>query len=653
MCGIAGIIPFRDSPLASRERIAAMTAALHHRGPDESGLYLDNHAALGHARLSIIDLSSGTQPIHNEDETLWIVFNGEIFNYPELREELIAKGHRFYTTSDTEPILHLYEEKGATCVEDLNGQFAFAIWDTKNRSCFLARDRIGIRPLYYTETGPELIFASEIKSIFTNPGVPREIDPVAMDQTFTFWAPLPGRTPFKRIRELPAGHTLTVQNGETDLVRYWNMPFAPKEHQLDSSPDSLCEEIQSLLKEATRIRLRADVPVGTYLSGGLDSSGITALVAQNFNRDVPTFGIRFEDATYDEGTCQREMVDFLGVNHTELCASDAAISAALPDVIWHSEKPLLRTAPAPLYLLSQEVRKHDLKVVLTGEGSDEIFGGYNIFREAIVRRFWARCPQSPRRAGLIEQLYPYIFKDPKLRPMMQAFFARGLENTDDPLYSHRLRWENTARIKGYFSADLKAAVGSYSGLDELREALPTEFSTWDHLTQAQYLESTLFLSTYLLSSQGDRMAMGNSVEIRLPFLDPNLMEFMGRVPSIWKILGLKEKYLLKKSFRGILPDSIALRPKHPYRAPAPLLNEQLLQAARRETGLFDPIRVDRLIKKLEATPALSETDSMALTGIITTQLLHEQYIETFAPHRATVFTPARVIDRRRTSKETE
>ena len=220
----------------------------------------------------------------------------------------------------------------------------------------------------------------------------------------SFWAPLPGRTPFKRIRELPAGHHLTFQNGETHLVRYWNMPFVPKEQQLDGSPDSLCEEIQFRLKEAVRIRLRADVPVGTYLSGGLDSSGITALVAQNFNQNVQTFGIRFEDADYDEGTYQREMVDFLGVNHTELCASNAGISSALPDVVWHSEKPLLRTAPVPLYLLSQEVRKNNLKVVLTGEGSDEIFGGYNIFREAMVRRFWARFPQSEGRAGLIEKL---------------------------------------------------------------------------------------------------------------------------------------------------------------------------------------------------------------------------------------------------------
>ena len=652
MCGIAGILPFRAGSPGSRERIADMTAALHHRGPDESGLYLDDHAALGHARLSIIDLSGGTQPMHNEDKTLWIVFNGEIFNYLELREELIAKGHRFYTTSDTETILHQYEEKGAACVKDFNGQFAFAIWDTIKRSCFLARDRVGIRPLYYTETGSEFIFASEIKSIFTNPGIPREIDPVAMDQSFTFWAPLPGRTPFKRIRELPAGHHLTVRNGEADLVRYWSMPFVPKEQQLDWSPDRICDEIQSRLKEATRIRLRADVPIGTYLSGGLDSSGITAIVAQNFNSNVQTFGIRFENADYDEGTYQREMVRYLGVNHTELCASDADISAALPAVVWHSEKPLLRTAPVPLYLLSKEVRRHDLKVVLTGEGSDEIFGGYNIFREALVRRFWSRFPKSDRRAGLVEQLYPYIFKDPKLRPMMRAFFARGLEETDDPLYSHRLRWENTARIKGYFSEDLKAAIGSYSGLQELRETLPDEFRTWDHLAQAQYLESSLFLSNYLLSSQGDRVAMGNSIEIRLPFLDVNVMEFMGRVPAVWKILGLKEKYLLKKSFRGTLPDSIALRPKHPYRAPAPLLNEPLLQAARHTTGLFDPARVGQLIKKAQAAPALSETDSMALTGILTAQILHNQYIETFAPHRADAFPPALVIDRRTTAKET-
>lgn len=654
MCGIAGIV---GNP-HTKKRILAMTAALRHRGPDESGIYLDESVALGHTRLSIIDLSSGTQPIHNEDESMWIIFNGEIFNYPELRNELIAKGHRFYTTTDTEVILHLYEEKGAGCLGDLNGQFAFAIWDTRNQSCLLARDRVGIRPLYYTESGSELIFASEIKSIFMNPQVTREIDPIAMDQTFTFWSPLPGRTPFKGISELPAGHCLLFQDGTSSIVRYWDFPFVPKQEQLDWSPDRISEQIQVLLKEATRIRLRADVPVGTYLSGGLDSSGITALVARNFNRNVQTFGISFEDESYDESDYQRKMVEFLKVKHTELVVSNNDIGDALPDVVWYSEKPLLRTAPVPLYLLAKQVRSENLKVVLTGEGSDEVFGGYNIFREASVRRFWSKFPDSEKRADLITHLYPYIFKDPKLKPMMRAFFARGLNQTGDPLFSHLLRWGNTARIKNYFSESLKSSIGSYSGYDEVRDSLPQEFHTWDHLAQAQYLEMNIFMGNYLLSSQGDRMAMGRSVEIRMPYLDPNVMAFMGRVPANWKILGLKEKYILKKSFRGILPDCIAFRPKQPYRAPVSgslsglgleeQMRELLSPNALQRSGLFEPDRVARLMQMTESGQPVGETDDMALAGILTTQMLHSQFVENFRQYDHGSFSPDLIIDRRET-----
>jgi len=656
MCGIAGIVQYRGRKPVSRQRLAAMVDALHHRGPDETGLYLDNRAGLGHARLSIIDLSSGTQPIHNEDQTLWITFNGEIFNYPELRKNLEARGHRFYTTTDTEVILHLYEEKGEACLDDLNGQFAFAIWNAEKQTCFLARDRFGIRPLYYTVLDGTLLFASEIKSIFTCPAVPREIDPVAMDQVFTFWAPLPGRTPFKNIRELPAGHCMVVDDGRLETRRYWQMPFRPKADQLDWAPRRIAEEIQARLKEAVRIRLRADVPVGTYLSGGLDSSGITALVARNFQKDVKTFGICFENAAFDEGIYQRRMAEFLGTDHVEQVMSNTQIGSALPDIVWFAEKPLLRTAPVPLFLLSKTVREHNLKVVLTGEGSDEVFGGYNIFREACVRRFWARFPDSEKRANLISHLYPYIFNDPRLKRMMLPFFAKGLDQTDDPLFSHLIRWGNTARIKGYFSDDLAAAVSGYDGLEEVREGLPAEFSEWDHLQQAQHLEMSIFMSCYLLSSQGDRTAMGHSVEVRMPYLDPDVLEFAGRIPANWKILGLKEKYLLKQSFRGTLPDDIALRPKHPYRAPIveslfggdnreatlALLNE----AALREAGLFDPARVGRLIKKLIGGAHPGETDGMALTGIVTAQWLHERFIRNFPKNEPPGPEPGLVIDRR-------
>ena len=338
MCGIAGIHNLKEPRSISPDLIRKMIGVIHHRGPDESGIFLDDWVGLGHARLSIIDLFSGSQPIHNEEKNLWIIYNGEIFNYPELRQELLKKGHRFYTTTDTEVILHLYEEKGPSCLEDLNGQFAFAIWNSKNRELFLARDRVGIRPLYYTIRKDTLLFASEIKSIFMSDAISRMIDPIAFDQIFTFWTTLPGKTMFKDIHELPPGHYMKVHRGQVTIRKYWDIPYCPSDEQLDWTPERISEKIQELLYDAIRIRLRADVPVGAYLSGGLDSSGITTLIARNFNNKVKTFGIRFEEEDFDEGDQQKDMVLFLNANHREIHATNEKIRVSFPEVIWHSEK---------------------------------------------------------------------------------------------------------------------------------------------------------------------------------------------------------------------------------------------------------------------------------------------------------------------------
>ena len=422
MCGIAGICTLVGSKRISAESIIRMAGALNHRGPDETGIYLDDSIGLGHTRLSIIDLSGGSQPIHNEDETLWIIYNGEIFNYLELKEDLIKRGHRFYTSSDTEVILHLFEEKGPSCLRQLNGQFALAIWNSKSKELFLARDRMGIRPLHYIVHDHRIIFASEIKAIFMNEEVPRRIDPIAIDQIFTFWTTLPGRTVFQGIQELLPGHFLVVRNGEISIRKYWDIPFSQPGEQLDWPVERICEEIQGLLHDAIRVRLRADVPVGCYLSGGLDSSGITSLVKNKFNNRLRTFGIRFEQGEFDESKYQDCMIDVLKTDHTNLQVTNENIGAVFSDVIWHCEKPILRTAPAPLFMLSKTVRDNGFKVVLTGEGADEVFGGYNIFRETLVRKFWARQPASRLRPLLIGKLYPYIFNDPRLKTTLQAFF---------------------------------------------------------------------------------------------------------------------------------------------------------------------------------------------------------------------------------------
>ena len=656
MCGIAGICHIDGPDGVSLDTIKSMVGVLGHRGPDESGVYLDDHVGLGHARLSIIDLSSGVQPIHNEDKSMWIVYNGEVFNYVELKQALEKKGHRFYTTSDTEVVLHLYEEEGPDCLARLNGQFGLAIWDAKKKELFLARDRLGIRPLYYTIADETLVFGSEIKSIFMNDSVTREIDPVAMDQIFTFWTTLTPRTVFKDIYELPPGHYLKTSNGKVTFRKYWDIPLHGRQEQYDLAPQEICQQVQDLLQDAVRIRLRADVPVGCYLSGGLDSSGASALVVKNFNNDVRTFGIRFEQDGFDEGEHQDRMVSYLGTNHTEITATNEKIGASLPECLWHTEKPVLRTAPIPLFLLSDVVNKSGYKVVLTGEGADEVFGGYNIFREAKVRRFWARYPESQSRAGLLGQLYPYIFSNPRLKRTLQSFFARGLDKTDDPIYSHLIRWENTSRLKTFFSAEISNAIGSYCGYKQVRESLPKAYAQADNLAKAQYLEMSIFLSNYLLSSQGDRVAMAHSLEIRLPYLDPRVIDFMGRVPAKWKIMGLNEKHILKKSFQGILPNEITGRSKHPYRAPIKqsLLNEKTSEYTREtlseksleKTGLFDAGKVTRLLRKLETLDSPSEIDNMALVGILSSQLVYNQFIEEFPARRGCSASLSLLVDRR-------
>lgn len=656
MCGIAGICHIDGPNGVSLNSIKRMIGTLCHRGPDETGIYLDDQVGLGHARLSIIDLSSGVQPIHNEDKSLWIVYNGEVFNYPELKEDLLQKGHRFYTTSDTEVVLHLYEEEGPDCLVQLNGQFAMAIWDAKKKQLFLARDRVGIRPLYYTILNNTVIFGSEIKSIFSNKNVSRQIDPIAMDQIFTFWTTLTPRTVFKDIYELPPGHYMKTSDGKVTIKKYWDIPLCPRDEHSDLAPKEICGQVRDLLQDAVRIRLRADVPVGCYLSGGLDSSGAAALVVRNFNKDVRTFGIRFDCGGFDEGEYQNLMVSYLNVNHTDLKATDEKIGVSLPDCLWHCEKPLLRTGPVPLFLLSDVVRKSGYKVVLTGEGADEVFGGYNIFREAKVRRFLAKYPDSQGRAELIGRLYPYIFDNPRLKRTLQSFFARGLDQIDDPIFSHFIRWENTSRIKTFFSRELNEAIGQYNGYEQVRQSLPEGFERADDFSRAQYLEMAIFLSNYLLSSQGDRVAMAHSVEIRLPFLDPRVMDFMARVPAKWKILGLNEKYILKKSFEGILPKEIVSRPKNPYRAPIKqsLLNEKtaeytkeaLSEKSLSRAGLFDAGKVTKLLRKAQAVDNPSEIDSMALVGVLSSQLIHRQFVQDFPARPDNSVSPALIVDRR-------
>ena len=656
MCGIVGVHNLGFKASIDLNSLRQMMGVIRHRGPDEAGIYIDDCIGLGHTRLSIIDLESGSQPIHNEDETLWIVYNGETYNYTELREELQQKGHRFYTTSDTEVVVHLYEEYGTECLNLLNGQFAFAIWNSREQTLFMARDRLGIRPLHYAVCENRLIFGSEIKSILTHQNVPRRLDPIALDQIFTFWTTISPRTVFEGVHEIPPGHYLLCRQGEPTVHRYWSVPLVRPQDQLETPPERLCDDIYEVLLDAIRIRLRADVPVGSYLSGGLDSSIITSMIVNNFDNHVRTFGITFEEADYDEADYQHEMVNFLQCRHSEIQATNESIGSEFQEAVWHCEKPLLRTSPIPMLRLSRLVRDSGFKVVLSGEGADEVFGGYNIFREAKIRRFWARSPQSDRRADLIGRLYPYIFNNPRLRRTMRGFFARGLDQVDDPLYSHQLRWGNTSRLKRFFSDELKEQIGEYDSCEELTDSLPKSFADVDHFARTQYLEMTVFLSNYLLSSQGDRMAMANSVETRLPYLDYRVIDLMSRVPAKWKILGLNEKHILKRVFKGQLPERITARAKHPYRAPirqglldsstGDYTRDMLSSESVGRAGIFNPERVDMFIRKCDRDSHFSELDNMALVGILSSQLIYRQFIEGSVRSDVSLCEPTLFVDRR-------
>ena len=642
MCGITGVVKHTPGAQVEEGLLRQMLAMLRHRGPDQFGIYVDEQTGLGSARLSIIDLSSGQQPISNEDETLWIVFNGEIFNYVELRPVLEQRGHHFATNSDTEVILHLYEDYGPDCLNHLNGQFAIAIWDTRQQTLFLARDRVGIRPIFYTDTGNALVFGSEIKALLAFPGVQAEIDPAALDDIFTYWSPQSPRTAFKGIFEVPPGSYMLVCNGHTKLERYWQLEYPDTSSSeyaasLKRPEEEYLAEFQDLLIDATQIRLRADVPVGAYLSGGLDSSTITAIIRHYTGNRLDTFSISFSDPEFDESGYQRQMAQHLGTDHQVVYATHADIGRIFPDVIWHTETPITRTSPAPMYLLSGLVRQHNFKVVLTGEGADEFLGGYDIFKEAKIRRFWAREPESQARQLLLQKLHPHI-KDLASGggAYLAAFFKDGLTDLNNPTYSHDIRWKTTRRTKRFFSASL---------VDQIQQAarfqldLPAGFARWHPFAQAQYLEITTFMSPYLLSSQGDRPGMAHSVEGRFPFLDVRIMEFCNRLPAALKMQGLTEKYLLKKLARQWLPDEIWKRHKQPYRAPIhrSFFNEdtqdyvgELLSAAWiNKTGFFNAGAVQQLVDKVQRGGRLSETDDMALAGVLSTQLVYYRFVDYF------------------------
>jgi asparagine synthase (glutamine-hydrolysing) len=618
-----------------------MLAVLRHRGPDGWGWYRDEHVALGHTRLSIIDLAGGAQPLCNEDGTRWITFNGEIFNYVELRAVLEQAGHRFRTRSDTEVILHAFEEWGSDAWQRFNGQYAFALWDGPARQLWLVRDLFGILPLFYAQVPGAILFASEVKALFASGRLAPRFHAPALREVFTRWAVPAPQTVFAGVQCVVPGSALSFDAQlRPRTFQHARLNFAVDPELSEITPQEAGERLGSSLREAVSMRLRADVPVGAYLSGGLDSSVITALIHEQQTSTFKTFAIRFSDPAFDETEPQRRMARQLGTNHHEIVCDSDAITAGLADVIWHCETPLLRTAPVPLFHLSRAVRAAGMKVVLTGEGADELLAGYDIFKEDRLRRFWQRQPASTVRPALFARLYADVAPGRSDGAFWRRFFGRDLQRVNERYYSHHLRWENTSWSLRLLAPDIRDESGRRAGDALVDAVMPADWTRWDPLARAQAIEIASFMSPYLLCSQGDRVAMAHGVEVRYPYLDPAVVALCSRLPARVKLRGLHDKVALREFARHRLPEDIALRPKRPYRAPM----TRALFAARngyvadllaprnlRQYGLVDPPVAEALVAKARARDGQmsGEREEMALVGLLTLQLLARHFLVEF------------------------
>ena len=663
MCGIAGILTAAGDAPVELDRLRSMLAAIAHRGPDGHGLFRDERVGLGHARLSIVDLAGGFQPLTGEDGTVWLSFNGEIFNHLELRRDLVARGHRFATNSDSEVIVHCYEEHGERAWSMFNGQFAFALWDQRARRLWLVRDRVGILPLHWARaggaSGGQIVFASEAKALFAGGQVAPAIDPDGLAQVFTRWSPTAPTTAFAGVHSVRPGSALRIEAADMSVTeqRWWQPDMTVDPRLAVLSPDAAADELGDRLADSVRLRLRADVPVGAYLSGGLDSSVIASLVRQVDASPLETFAVRFRDPAFDETAEQRRMAALLGTEHHEIVCGPDEIAGALEQVVWHGEAPLLRTAPVPLFLLSGLVRDAGMKVVLTGEGADELLAGYSIFKEDRVRRFWARRPESSLRPSLFARLHPEVQAGgARSTDMWARFFGRDLTDTDLPFYAHLVRWHNTAWTRRMLHPDLRAgatgatgATGSVAsgvapaidGLGDdptLLGEMPPGWRRWDPLARAQWVEIATFLSSYLLSSQGDRVAMAHGVEVRYPFLDPDVVDFCSGLPPGHKLVGLHDKAALRRLASRSLPPEIWRRPKQPYRAPMTTalfgpgepdyVGDLLSDASIDGFGLLDP-RAARLLRdraRARDGALPGEREEMALVGALTLHALGRAYL---------------------------
>ncbi|HEY6802573.1 MAG TPA: asparagine synthase (glutamine-hydrolyzing) [Pyrinomonadaceae bacterium] len=622
MCGICG---FSDmvavgNEQSSRQVLEHMTSTLMHRGPDESGFYLQDGTGLGFRRLSLIDLSGGNQPLFNEDNSLVLICNGEIFNYRELRAELINKGHRFNTNTDVEVLLHLYEEYGVRLFDKLNGQFAFALYDQRQRQLLLARDHFGINPLYYSVVNDTLIFGSEIKAILAHPLAPREVDLTGLDQVLTLPGLVSPRTMFKGIHSLPAGHYLMVKNGKVELREFWDLNY-PKVGEVccERSEQEYIDELHELFASSVKLRLNADVPVGFYLSGGLDSSLIAGQIHQLYpNSSRHSFSIDFQDRSFSEGQYQRLMAQHVGSVHHETTFDWSEIEERLAQVIYHCECPLKETYNTASIALSEAAKNAGIKAILTGEGADELFAGYVGYR---FDRFRQNNHSEYNLDAVLEsEVRLKLWGDENL------FYEKdylAYDETKLALYSAGV---------GESFKDFNFANFDLVNRDRLAGR--------HYIHQRSYLDFKLRMADHLLSDHGDKMALANSVEARYPFLDLPFVEFTRTVPPNLKLNQFTEKYALRRIAERVLPKSIARREKYAFVAPGSphLLNrsidwiEDLLSFERiKREGYFNPVAVESL-KQRYRQPGFA-LDLPFETDLLMIVLTFGLFLETFKmPH---------------------
>ncbi|GAK55316.1 asparagine synthase (glutamine-hydrolyzing) [Candidatus Vecturithrix granuli] len=591
MCGIAGFTSFKEYRIDVRDTIEKMNTAIQHRGPDDQGVYIDQYAALGNRRLSIIDLSSGKQPIHNEDRTLWIVFNGEIYNFPELRDELFKKGHEFYTHTDTEVILHLYEEYGTDCVKQLNGMFAFAIWHVNERTLFLARDRIGIKPLHYMAYPGGLIFASEIKAMLQHPLVERQLDVEGLSKYLTYeYIPAP-HSIFKGIKKLKPGQWLLHTEQVTQIRQYWDIPFEETGISYKREEEH-AEEILARLKESVRKRLLSDVPVGVLLSGGLDSSTISLLASQAAPGQIQSFSIGFEEPSFDETRYAQKVARLLGTQHHHQVFNSQKMLEVVPSVIKILDEPMADASIIPTYLLSQMTAQH-VKVALGGDGADELFAGYPTYQAHKLVTYYSVLPYKLR--DLINRFATHlpvshrnISFDFKVKQ-----FLRGMGVSSEIRFFLWMGAFLEREKQQVFSDDTKNALVDSNPFEDVIHYVH-ESKLLKDFERILYLSLKLYLQDDILVKV-DRASMANSLEVRVPYLDHTFVEYVAGLPSLYKLRGLTTKYLLKQATKDLLPKEIVQRKKKGFGIPLskwfhgelkPMLLSYLSEERIKTAGIF-------------------------------------------------------------------